>query len=148
MIESIPLPSTDDPEDAPFWQAALRGELVIQKCDGCGRRRFPPRPVCPHCHSFASTWQPVSGFGQVWSHVTPHPPLLPVFAAQAPYNVVLVELEDDPTIRMVGNVVPAAGVPINSLDPHSIHIGMRVKVVFDQVADDVALPRWIPATDK
>jgi len=147
MIESFPLPSTDDPADAPFWQAALRGELVVQQCGGCARRRFPPRPVCPHCHSFESAWLPVSGFGRIWSHVTPHPPLLPAFAALAPYNVILVELEDDPGIRLVGNLVPVGGGALNAVDPHTIEIGRRVRVVFDRVADDVALPRWTPADD-
>ena len=44
MSENMPLPTTDDPIDAPFWQAALRGELVAQQCEGCGQHRFPPRP--------------------------------------------------------------------------------------------------------
>lgn len=134
-----------DGETAPFWEAAQRGELVVQRCDGCGRLRFPPRPACPWCQSFESSWAVMSGNATVWSYVVPHPPLLPAYAELAPYNVVVVALEEDPTIRMVGNLVAAADAPINSVDPATIEIGAPVRVVFQQVADDVALPRWVRA---
>jgi uncharacterized protein len=145
MIEAIPLPSTDDPLDAPYWEAARRGELVVQTCRTCGRRRFPPRPMCPTCQSFEHAWAPLSGRGRIWSFVSPHPPLLPVFAQIAPYNVIIVELADDPSIRMVGNLVTAADGPINQVDPTTIKIGTPVRVVFHSVDDDVSLARWVVA---
>ncbi|MEU0423159.1 OB-fold domain-containing protein [Streptomyces canus] len=127
-----------DPTGAPFWEYAARGELRVQACADCGELRFPPRPCCPHCQSFAEEWRPVSGRGRVWSYVVPHPPLLPDYAAQAPYNVVVVELEEAPRIRLVGNLVTAAGATLDSLDPGRIRIGARVHVVF---AD--GLPQWV-----
>ena len=145
MIEGIPLPATDDPIDAPFWQAALRGQLAVQTCRGCGARRFPPRPMCPRCQSLEHDWKPTSGRGRVWSFAVPHPPLLPAFAKIAPYPVVVVELEDDPTIRMVGSLVPSADGEINDVDPTTIRISMPVRVIFQHAAPDVALPRWVPA---
>jgi uncharacterized OB-fold protein len=87
----------------------------------------------------------MSGRATVWSVVIPHPPLLPAYGDQAPYNVVVVELDDDPSIRFVGNVVAGAGEPLNSVDPHSVEIGQAVQVVFSQVADDVWLPQWVVA---
>ena len=36
------------------------------------------------------------GRGRIWSYVFPHPPLLPDYAAQAPYNVIVVELAERP----------------------------------------------------
>ncbi len=145
MIEGIPLPATDDPLDAPFWAATLRGELVAQRCGACGTRRFPPRPMCGRCQSMESGWERMSGAGRIWSVVVPHPPLLPVFNAVAPYNVVLIELADDPTIRMVGNLVTTADGPINAIDPATITIGAPVRAVFHRAADDVALVRWVLA---
>ncbi|MFJ8083556.1 Zn-ribbon domain-containing OB-fold protein [Streptomyces sp. NPDC096205] len=130
-----------DPDGAPFWEYAARGELRVQVCAGCAEPRFPPRPCCPHCRSFDSDWRPVSGRGRVWSYVVAHPPLLPDYAAQAPYNVVVVELEDLPRIRLVGNLVPAPGAPLNSLPPDGIRIGARVRVVFC----DGGLPQWVLA---
>lgn len=91
------------------------------------------------------TWQATSGRGRVWSFAVPHPPLLPAFEKLAPYNVIVVELEDDPSIRLVGNLVARAGGRINEVDPATIRIGMPVRVLFERVADDVALPRWIAA---
>lgn len=145
MIEGLPLPVTDDPIDAPFWQAALRGELAVQRCSGCGARRFPPRPMCPACQATAHAWVATSGRGRVWSFVVAHPPLLPSFAALAPYPVVLVALDDDPSIRMVGNLVKSPDGAINEVDPATIAIGDPVRVVFHTVAPDVALPRWVAA---
>ena len=144
MIEAFPLPDLDA-DSAPFWQAAARGELAIQECSRCSRLRFPPRPMCPHCRSLESAWRPVSGRGTVWSFVVAHPPLLPAFAALAPYNVLLVALDEEPTVRLSGNLIAAEGAAINSVDPATIRIGEPVRVVFDHVAEGVALPRWVRA---
>ena len=84
------------------------------------------------------------GANTVWSFVVPHPPLLPAYAEFAPYNVIVVELDEDPKIRMVGNLVESADAPLNSIDPHTVEIGESVQVVFTQV-EDMVLPRWVRA---
>ena len=142
MVAGAPLPMIDS-VTAPFWEATLRGELRMQACASCGNLRFPPRPMCPGCRSLEHEWRLMSGRGTVWSFVVPHPPLLPAFMPLAPFNVVVVELDEDSTLRMVGNLVASPDGPINEVDPGTIAIGQRVRVVFQRVADDVALPRWI-----
>jgi uncharacterized OB-fold protein len=137
------LPDVEQEDAAPFWAGCAAGELRVQRCGSCGRRRMPPRPMCPACRSFDVSWEVTSGRGRVWSVVIPHPPLLEPYSEQAPYNVVLVELDEDPSIRFVGNVVTAAGARLDSVDPHDVAIGDAVQVVFSQVADDVWLPQWI-----
>lgn len=127
------LPEIDD-ESQPFWDGTAAGELRIQECGGCGRLRHPPRPMCPWCRSLERGWRSVSGRGTVWSFVVPHPPLLPAYAAMAPYNVIVVALDDDPTIRLVGNLLP--------LDDTDVEIGEPVEVVFDEPIDGIVLPRW------
>ena len=72
----------------------------------------------------------------------PHPPLLPAFAEVAPYNAIIVELEEDPLIRFAGNLVARADGAINEIDPATIEIGEAVSVVFHQI-EDVYLPRWV-----
>ncbi|MER7761817.1 OB-fold domain-containing protein [Streptomyces sp. NPDC097619] len=133
-----------DEDGAPFWEHTARGELRIQACAApdCGELRFPPRPCCPHCRSFDSEWRLMSGRGRIWSWVRPHPPLLPAYAAQAPYNVILVELAESPRIRLVGNLIAAPGAPLNSVDPARLRIGARVQAVFEDV-DGTHLPRWL-----
>ncbi|MET7681445.1 OB-fold domain-containing protein [Streptomyces sp. NPDC005423] len=132
-------PLVDD-DGAPFWRYAARGELRVQSCADCGELRFPPRPCCPHCRSFASEWRPMSGRGRVWSYVFPHPPLLPEYAAVAPYNVIVVELADAPRIRLVGNLVSEAGAAIDSVSRDRLRIGARVQFVFDAAR---GLPQWV-----
>ncbi|WP_438293272.1 Zn-ribbon domain-containing OB-fold protein [Streptomyces sp. HUAS TT7] len=136
-------PVVDD-DGAPFWEYAARGELRVQACAApdCGRLRFPPRPCCPHCQSFGSEWRRVSGRGRIWSYVLPHPPLLPDYAAQAPYNAVVVELAEDPLIRLVGNVVAEPDAALDSVDPARLRIGARVQVAFTEV-DGMTVPRWL-----
>ncbi|MER6010037.1 Zn-ribbon domain-containing OB-fold protein [Streptomyces bluensis] len=131
-------PVVDD-DGAPFWEYTRRGELRIQACADCGELRFPPRPCCPHCQSFASEWRAVSGHGRVWSYVVPHPPLLPDYAEQAPYPVVLVELAEAPRIRLVGNLVTEAGARLDSVERERVRIGARVQVVFD----GEGMPQWV-----
>ncbi|MFI6339088.1 Zn-ribbon domain-containing OB-fold protein [Streptomyces sp. NPDC050535] len=135
-----------DDDGAPFWQYAAQGELRVQACADCGELRFPPRPCCPHCHSFASEWRLMSGRGRIWSYVVPHPPLLPAYAAQAPYNAIVVELAEAPRIRLVGNLVSEAGAPLNSVAPERIRIGARVQAVYAELAGApvaMTVPRWI-----
>ena len=65
------------------------------------------------------------------------------FTVLAPYNAIVVELEEDPTIRLIGNLVPEAGAPINAIDYEDIEIGTPVQVVFERVNDEISLPRWV-----
>jgi hypothetical protein len=61
--------------------------------------------------------------------------------------VVVVALEENPTIRMVGNLVEDADGPINAVDPATIEIGEPVRVVFARV-EDVSLPRWVRVANR
>lgn len=152
-------PLTDE-ESLPFWEGTRVGELRIQTCaaplapeagasagggTSCGRLRFPPRPMCPWCRSTSYTWQVMSGRGTIWSFVIPHPPLLPAYAELAPYNCVVVALDEDPLIRLVGNLVASPDAPINSVEPSTIEIGHPVSVVFQRLDEEFTLPRWIQA---
>jgi uncharacterized protein len=127
------LPDVDEPVAAPFWAACARGELVVQACGTCGRRRMPPREMCPDCQSFEVDWHTVDGRGRVWSFVVAHPPLLPYYAERSPYVVAVIELADDPSIRLVGQVLDA--------DPTRLQIGDEVRVDFAETGG-VTLPHW------
>jgi len=107
---TIPIPRpVPDVDNAPFWAGCRDHELRLQRCADCGTVRFPPRPRCHECRSAAATWEVMSGGGVVHTFTICHPPVLPAYADRVPYNVVVVELDDDPSIRFVGNVVAAAG---------------------------------------
>jgi uncharacterized protein len=138
------LPDVETEDGAPFWAGAARGELLVQACGACGRWRFPPRPMCPHCRSIEVRWDRASGHATIWGFVVPHPPLLPAYAELAPYNVIVVALDEDPTIRLVGNLLASADGTLDEIDPATIEIGEAVRVVFQQV-EDVSIPRWVRA---
>lgn len=125
----IPGP-TIQPDNKPFWEGIERQELIFQKCGDCGALRHPPQPVCSKCRSLNVAWEPSSGKGKIHSMVTyhesPHPGL------KAPYSVVLIEMEDG--VNMVSNMV--------DIQPKDIKIGMQVEVVFDNITDDLSLPKF------
>lgn len=134
-MSGILLPELTE-ETSTFWEGTARGELLVEKCDNCGRLRFPPRPACPWCRSFDATWTAMSGNATLWSWVVAHPPLLPAYAEKAPYNVIVVALDEDPSVRMVGNL---------DGDPEVVGIGGALRVSFPEPVDGIVLPRWVPA---
>lgn len=136
------LPDTEDTDTAPFWAAAREKRLVVQKCNGCGTLRFPPRPYCGACRSADMSWKDMSGRGKLWSFVVVHNPTMPDFADKVPFPVIVVELDDAPGIRMTGNIVAKPGAAINSVDPKTLQIGAPLQVTFQPMADDVTLPYW------
>lgn len=141
MIEGQLLPELNEFTE-PFHDFASRGELRIQKCESCGVLRMPPRPRCHACGSTSFVWQLMSGRGRVWSYVVAHPPLLPAYAQLAPYVVAIVELEEDPLIRLCGNLVFDSTGPINEVQASDVTIGQEVTAVFPPSDDGFVLPVW------
>lgn len=149
MTASMPptgpiFPVCDD-DAAPFYEATKQGLLKIQRCVDTGRWIFPPRPTSPFGSHAAPEWVEVPGTGTIWSYAVPHPPLLPYFAQNAPYNVIVVALDADPTVRLTGNLLAQEGGGIGDVDPSTIEIGACVHVVFDAIAPEWTLPRWVLA---
>ncbi|OLE28434.1 MAG: hypothetical protein AUG49_02385 [Catenulispora sp. 13_1_20CM_3_70_7] len=132
-----------DADGAPYFEYAAKGELRMQTCARCGEVLFPPRPMCPLCQGTAFEWKRMSGRGHVWSFAVPHPPLLPDYAALAPYPVVVVELEEDRRLRLVGNLVASADADIDSVDPATIEIGQPVRAVFREL-EGLYVAAWTP----
>ncbi len=142
MSDELLLPPIDA-ENEPFWDGCRRGELRVQRCADTGRLIFPPRATSPWGRHGEPERITLSGLGSIWSFVRPHPPLLPHFAAQAPYNVILVALDEDPCIRLIGNLVLREGGAINEIEPDEIQIGSPVRVIFEPLNDAIHLPRWV-----
>lgn len=122
------------PDMAPWLDAARRHELVVQRCAGCGALRFPARSICSRCLSRDATWVPTSGRGTVFSFAVMHQAMHPGFAAEVPYAVVVVELEEGP--RVLSNLVDCP--------PAEVRIGLPVEVVFEAVTPEVTLPKFRP----
>ena len=142
MSENSLLPHIDEYNE-PFWRGCQEGVLRLQQCPKSKRLIFPPRPLNPWSPRDKAVWTEVSGRGTIWSVIEPHPPLMLNFTELAPYNAIIVALEEDPTIRLIGNLVPAAGAAINALHYEDISIGTPVQVVFERINEEITLPRWV-----
>jgi uncharacterized OB-fold protein len=128
---SKPIPAVT-PELREFFDGARAGRLMVQKCAGCGVLRFPAYELCSKCNSTKSSWVPVSGRGAVFSFNIMHQVYHPGFAAEVPYAVVVVELEEG--CKFVSNLI--------SIKPHEIKCGMPVEVIFEKLSDEVSIPKF------
>ena len=131
-LPPLPRPYQDTAE---YWSAARDHRFVIQRCKDCGEHQFYPRGVCSHCLSSDLEWNEASGAGTVYSFSVNHRAPHPGFADKVPFVLAIVELAEGP--RMMTNIVDC--------DPESVAIGMAVSVTFDDVTDDVTLPKFRPA---
>lgn len=120
-------------ESQSFWQGGATGSLMIHRCRSCGRFFHPPAPSCFRCRSLDVSPEPVSGRATVVAVSVNVHQWLPGF--DPPYAVAIVELDDEPGVRLTTNVV--------GCDPWSVTIGMPVEVVFEEW-DDVWIPLFRP----
>jgi uncharacterized OB-fold protein len=128
-----------DAASAPYWAAARERRLVLQHCRDCRHVVHYPRAVCPYCLSEALDYAASAGTGAIYSlTVVNRPP--PAFAGDAPYILVLVDLDEG--VRVMSRLIDCP--------PDDARIGMRVEVGFVErqgQADgqNVVLPVFRPA---
>lgn len=127
-----------DADTQPFWDAAAQRRLVVQRCRACSRWIWQPRPLCPSCRGEDLEWTQVSGDGRVASWTVVHPPVLPAWADDVPFVVLLVEL--DQGVRMLGRLVGAAGTLAHS--DGDVGMGARVALRWIEDGAGVTLPAW------
>ena len=134
----------NDTEWKEFYAHARAHRLVVRKCAGCGLLRYPPTHACPWCMALGWSWQEVSGRGTIYSYEIVHHAIQPGFRELTPYAVVLVELDEqrgqptpDESLRIIANLVRP------DLTPEAeVAIGKRVRVIFQDLADHMALPQF------
>jgi uncharacterized OB-fold protein len=91
----------------------------------------------------------VEGRGTVHSYTEVHHAIQPAFKQYTPYLVLLVELDiqsGKPTkeegLRVIGNLARPDGVLASKSEVDRVGIGTRVRMVFSDVAQGLALPQW------
>lgn len=76
----------------------------------------------------------MSGKGEIYSFNVMHQVYHPGFATEVPYAVVVVKLEEG--VKLVSN--------LRGVRPDAIRIGMPVQVVFEDLNEEVTLPKFEP----
>ncbi len=113
-----------------FWEAVKRRELVFQRCGQCREWLHPPRPMCHKCKSFDLRWERSTGKGKIYSYVTFTREVNPLYVV--PFEVVLVEMDDEKPVRMVANMLDSK--------PEELYIGMPVELDFFDVTPKQPIP--------
>lgn len=123
----------------PFWDAALKGELVGCKCTKCGTFRLPPHPFCFNCQSRGVEWVKLPGTGTVYTFTIIRHPLGPHLQEVVPYVAAVVNVDgtQGAGARMLLNLI--------NVDVDKVQIGDKVKIIFDKLSDTFAAPRAVPA---
>ena len=128
-----------DESTAPFWEAALEGRLAVPRCTNCGTFVLPAQPRCFVCRHQTFEQVELPGTGTIYSFTVVRHPLIPQVADVVPYVSGVIELDgtQGAGARMIANII--------DVDPESVQIGDKVRVVFDRVSETLAVPRFAPA---
>ena len=121
------------PDNEFFWTSGADGRLRFLRCDECNYYVHPPSPICPACLSKRLTPTPVSGRATVATFTINHQQWMP--ALEPPYVIAIVEIEEQPSVRLMTNIV---NCPIDD-----VRVDMPVQVTFEH-HDDVWLPFFEP----
>jgi uncharacterized protein len=119
-----PQPAPDF-DTAGFWEATAEGRLALCRCADCGLWLQPPLERCRRCAG-PTRFEDVSGRGTVHTFLVQRQPSVVGYVDAVPYVVALVELDEQPGLRLASRIV--------DVEPEQVAVGMRV------VADVVPLP--------
>ena len=128
MDRPLPKPTA---ETQPFWEGCARGELRYQYCTHCNRGQFPPSSRCRSCHEDALEWRQSDKRGTIHSVTTVFRAPNAAFKKAVPYNIALIDLTEG--FRLMTNIKNAGAT--------EAVIGAPVRIVFEDVGGDIALPQ-------
>ncbi len=111
---------------AMLWRTRIpRYRLVGRECLECGRRHYPPRPVCPHCGSRRLRDVVLPRTGTVETYTVIYT-VMEGFRDRAPHVIALVRLDDGTRVL----------APLTDVDPSGVSTGMRVEATLRRIRVD------------
>ena len=128
-----PVPAPDDVTRF-YWEAAADHRLALQRCRACRNMQYPPEICCMHCQAQDFDTVEATGRGVLYSYSVVNRPLHAGFIDALPYVVALVELDDQPGLRILTNLVGVTS-------PARLRCGLPVEVTFEQ-RGPVTLPQF------
>jgi uncharacterized OB-fold protein len=134
-----PLPDMR-PEGDHFW-AGTREHKLLLPTNGSGTPFWYPRALTPDTLEPVQ-WVESPGLGEVYTYSIHYIGPSKAYKGDPPHVVALIDLDEG--VRMMSNLVKdEEGYP--SIDPEDVSIGMRVRVVFHDVTDEITLPKFVAA---
>lgn len=97
--------------NAPFWEGAAVGRLVLPMCTETGRAFWPPSPLSPYAGTPAVGWMDAEPAGILRSRITYRRAFQKPFEAAMPYGIGLVELVAGPRLLVHLQQPDAPNVP-------------------------------------
>ncbi|MDF2368470.1 Zn-ribbon domain-containing OB-fold protein [Sneathiella sp.] len=110
-------------ETERYWEGSKNGQLLMKKCNACGKTHFYPRTICPVCSSSDTEWYEASGKGKIYSYSI-------MRRAKIPYVMAYVTLDEG--VTMMTNIVES--------DFDDVKIGKAVEVTFRDTEGNQSLP--------
>ncbi len=118
----------------PFWDAAQRNTLELQRCQTCKHFQHPPYATCLKCMSIDLKFEAVRGAGTIYAYTIMYHTGDKRFASVVPYASIIVELDDAPGALLAANLM---GSPYTEAK-----VGRRVEVIFEPLNDEITLPQF------
>ena len=129
-----PSPVSDE-VSKPFWDACNDGRLVVQNCTTCNRLQHPPQKTCAECGSEHNLeFREMSGHGKIHGYCVSHDSRVMMLQAIQPFNLAVIELDDDPAIKMLSHL---PGTPTDE-----IPVGATVQVEFEETYNGQKVAEW------
>lgn len=126
-----PLPLPDE-ETRFFWEAARQHRLEMLWCADCTRFIHYPQPVCPSCLTSDLTPRQLSGRGTLYTYTVAEQAFHPYWADRLPYVLAVVDLEEQPGLRFLSELVDCP--------EDEVVVGMPVEVLWEDVTEEFSLP--------
>jgi uncharacterized OB-fold protein len=127
-----------DPDSAGFWEATAKGQLALCRCDECGLWMQPPLERCRKCNATTS-YQPISGRGEVHSFIVQHRPVTVGYIDNVPYVVAIIEFDEQKGLRLPGRII--------DVPAPEVKVGMRVQSRLDKLpGGDFVVPVFVRAS--
>ena len=127
LLDFFPLEGEKHTRLSSFFDSLREGRLTTTRCDKDGTWHWPPRVVCPKCHSDALVWTdlPMTGRVYAFSAVLAGAPM--GMESEVPFVVGLVDLEGVP-LRLFGRIAGTTwdrcrvGLPV-AVEPYDLPDG-------------------------
>ena len=129
----VPVPQV---ESDFYWEKCKEHELWLRYDNDAEQAYFYPRDISPITFSRNTSWVQASGKATLFTYAIVHRAPHPGFVGDVPFVTAMVELEEGPI--MPTNIV------MEDPTPEKLQIGMELEVVFEDITDDISLPKFRP----